>query len=173
MSDTAIEMVTVYRSGDASANEEASVVVDLLAEAGLNAMLLTDEYPGVLQGTVEVRVPANEEEAALDVIDAQGSAVLPEGTPSHGFDLVEIYRGMGATGELEAVSIRAVLDANHIPSVLVGSMQMPNLAFRVMVPQIFAEAADQALDEAEKAGPDAAEAGEAAGEQKDALRDAN
>jgi hypothetical protein len=29
----------------------------MLADAGLNAMLLTDEYPGVLQGTVEVRVP--------------------------------------------------------------------------------------------------------------------
>jgi hypothetical protein len=162
MSDAA-EMVTVFRSGDSTASEDASVIVDLLADAGLNAMLLTDDYPGVLQGTVEVRVPAEEEEAALDAIDAQAGTVT-EGSPSHGYDLVELYRGQGPTGEVEAVSIRAVLDASHIPSVLVGSMQMPNLPFRVMVPQIFAEAANRVLDEAEKAGPAAAEEGQAATE---------
>ncbi len=156
-------MVTVFRSGDPTATEEASAIVDLLADAGLNAMLLTDDYPGVLQGTVEVRVPADEEVAALDAIDAQAGAET-EGTPSHGYDLVELYRGQGASGEVEAFSIRSVLDANHIPSLLVGSMQMPNLPFRVMVPQIFSEAANKALDEAESAGPAAADEAEAATE---------
>ena len=165
MSDATVEMVTVFRSGDASASDEASTIVDLLADAGLNAMLLTDEYPGVLQGTVEVRVPADEEEAALDAIDAQTTAEMgEEGTPSHGYDLVELYRGQGTTGEVESMTIRAVLDANHVPSVLVGSMQLPNLAFRVMVPQIFVEAAQQALSEAEEAGPAAAMQGEAESE---------
>ena len=158
MSDAA-EMVTVFRSADPTATEEASVILDLLAEAGLNAMLLTDEYPGVLHGTVEVRVPVAEEEAALDAIDA-GAEMPAEGSPSHGYDLVELYRGQGANGEVESVSIRAVLDANHIPSVLVGSMQLPNLPFRVMVPQLFAEAAHQVLDEAENAGSAAAEEAE-------------
>lgn len=165
MSETANEMVTVYRSGDSNANDEASAIVDMLADAGLNAMLLTDDYPGVLQGTVEVRVPAEEEEAALDVIDASATE-SGEGTTSHGYDLVEIYRGQGANGELEAVSIRAVLDASHVPSVVVGSMQLPNLPFRVMVPQLFAQAAEQALSDAEKAGPSAAEQGEAASEER-------
>lgn len=165
MSDTANEMVTVFRSGDASASEDASAIVDLLADAGLNAMLLTDEYPGVLAGTVEVRVPAEEEDAALDLIDGQ-MAEAGEGSPSHAYDLVEVYRGQGTSGEVESMSIRAVLDANHIPSVLIGSMQLPNLPFRVMVPQVFAEAADKALTEAEDAGASAAEEAEAATEQK-------
>src|SRR5678815_3316284 len=125
MSDVANKMVTVFRSADSTATEEASAIVDMLADAGLNAMLLTDEYPGVLQGTVEVRVPAEEEEAALDV-----------------------------------------LDASHIPSVLIGSPTMPNLAFRVMVPEVFAVAAEQVLGEAENAGPAAAEEGEAASEEQ-------
>ena len=155
-------MVTVFRSGDASASDEASAIVDLLAETGLNAMMLTDDYPGVLQGTIEVRVPADEEEAALDAIDAHTSEVGgAEGSPSHGYDLVEIYRGQGTLGEVESMSVRAVLDASHIPSVLVGSMQLPNLAFRVMVPQIFLEAAQQVLDEAVEAGPEAAVQAEA------------
>ncbi len=163
MSDTAAEMVTVFRSGDPSATDEASAIVDLLADAGLNAMLLTDEYPGVLHGTVEVRVPAEEEEAALDAIDAQSSGST-EGSPSHGYDLVELYRGQGTTGEVEAVSIRAVLDANHVPNVLIGSMQLPNLPFRVMVPLIFVETAQQVLDEAENAGTAAAEGAATANE---------
>jgi hypothetical protein len=165
MSDAAAEMVTVFRSGDAGANEEASIIVDVLADAGLNAMMLTDDYPGVLTGTVEVRVPASEEEAALDALDAHSATMGgEEGSPSHGYDLVELYRGQGSGGEVESLSIRAVLDANHIPSVLVGSSQLPNLAFRVMVPQVFAEAAQQALDEAEGAGPAAADEAEAASE---------
>ncbi len=163
MSDAAAEMVTVFRSADAGATEEASAILDLLADAGLNAMLLTDEYPGVLQGTTEVRVPAEEEEAALDAIDAANGGAV-EGSPSHGYDLVELYRGQGTTGEVEAMSIRAVLDANHVPSVLIGSTQLPNLPFRVMVPQIFVETAQQVLDEAEGAGPAAAEHAAAATE---------
>ena len=95
-------MVTVFRSGDSNAQDEASAILDMLADAGLNAMLLTDDYPGVLQGTVEVRVPAEEEEAALDTIDAQSSDE-PGGTASHGYDLVELYRGQGTSGEVEAV----------------------------------------------------------------------
>ena len=165
MSDPANEMVTVFRSGDSSASDEAAAIVDLLADAGLNAMLLTDDYPGVLQGTVEVRVPAEEEEAALDAIDGQAVAET-DGSPSHAYDLVELYRGQGTTGEVEAVSIRSVLDANHVPSVLVGSMQMPNLPFRVMVPQVFLEFAQQVLTEAESAGPAAAEQAEAETETK-------
>jgi len=168
MSDVANEMVTVFRSADSTATEEASAIVDMLADAGLNAMLLTDEYPGVLQGTVEIRVTAEEEEAALDVIDSQ-SAGEADGTASHSYDLVELYNGQGSTGEVEALSIRAVLDASHIPSVLIGSPTMPNLAFRVMVPEVFAVAAEQVLGEAENAGPAAAEEGEAASEEQQRL----
>ncbi|MBM3796065.1 MAG: hypothetical protein FJW31_18850 [Acidobacteria bacterium] len=157
MSDAAAEMVTVFRSAEDGAQDEAANIVDMLAEAGLNAMLLTEDYPGVPPGSVEVRVPEAEEEQALDLIDAQVGQTM-EGSTSHGFDLVELYRGAGTSGEVESVSIRAVLDANHIPSVLVGPMQMPNLPFRVMVPQVFLDAAQQVLDEAAAAGPAVADA---------------
>lgn len=168
MSDHASpETVTVFRSADENAQEEASAILDMLADAGLNAMLVTDDYPGVPKGAVEIRVPAEEEVTALDVIDAQ-SADEPGGSPSHGYDLVEMYRGMGTTGEVEALSIRAVLDANHIPNVLIGSMQMPNLPFRVMVPQVFTDAANDALNEAAAAGPAGADEAEAASESSPA-----
>jgi hypothetical protein len=153
------QMVTVFRSADRTAEADASTAFDLLSDAGLTPALLNDQFPGVPVGCYEVRVPPDEEEQALDTLD-QGMvpAEAEAGDPSHAFDLVEIYRGAGTTGEVESLSIRSVLDANHIPSVLVGTPQMPNLPFRVMVPAAYAESAQRVLDEAsgEPAGSESA-----------------
>jgi len=84
---------------------------------------------------------------------------------SHDMDLETIFRANGTTAEMEAISIRAVLDASGIPSVLMGAPQYPNLPFYVKVPRAQAEQARQVLAEAQEAGPEAAEEAERAGEE--------
>jgi len=82
-----------------------------------------------------------------------------EVNPSHDLDLETVFTAAGTTAEMEAISIRCVLDANGIPSVLMGAPQYPNLPFYVKVPKIAAERAYEVLREAREAGPEAAEEG--------------
>jgi len=149
------ELVTVYTSADETAADNAAEVLDILAEAGLNPAMYNENSPGVGAGTYEVRVPAEEVE--------QAEALLAEGAeenPSHEMDLVEVYQGVGIHAEMEALGIRAVLDASHIPNVIVGTSQMPNLPFSVRVPVAYEalalaaveSARAQALKEGEPAG---------------------
>jgi len=158
------ELTTVFRSADPSAAEDASAVLDALADGGLNPAIFTDEYPGVPPGAVEVRVPAEEEARALELIAAMSATEAEPGDPGHDLDLVEIYSGMSATAELEAMSVRSVLDSYEIPNVLGGAAQIPTLSFVVKVPAVYYDRAVSALAEAEQAGPAAAEEAEQATE---------
>ncbi|MEZ5354901.1 MAG: hypothetical protein R2762_19880 [Bryobacteraceae bacterium] len=155
-------LVTVYRSADPSASEDAAAVTDLLTDAGLNPALFNDDAIGVPVGAVEVRVPPGEEAMALEVIAQRDNAPREPGDPGHGLDLIEVFTGVGSAGELEAMGIRSVLDANDIPNVVVGTSQIPNLPFVVKVPANVAEQARAAIVAARQAGPEAAEAAEAA-----------
>jgi hypothetical protein len=158
------DLVTVFRSADYSAADDAAAVVDVLTDAGLNPAMFNDQAPGVPVGAYEVRVPAAEEaEAERALAEAWSTQERVEGDPSHGLDLVAIYEGVGAHAEMEAFSIRAVLDAYNIPSVLVGASQYPNLPFVVRVPMTLERAARAAVAEAEQSGPEAAD--QAAGTQ--------
>ncbi|MFN7924845.1 MAG: hypothetical protein U0Q16_32375 [Bryobacteraceae bacterium] len=159
------DLVTVFRSADRNAADEAASVLDLLADAGLNPAMFDDSAPGVPMGAYEVRVPADEETRAMDVIDeAYADAPAPEaGDTSHNMDLVTIYQGMGTAAEVEAMSQRSVLDAYHIPNVVVGSSQYPNLPILLKVPAVLQPQAEAALNEAQSAGPAAAEEAAAEG----------
>lgn len=157
------ELVTVYRSAEPSAAGEASAVLDVLADGGLNPAILTDDYPGVPPGAYEVRVPPGEEEQALELI-AGMAAETEEGDPGHSFDLVEIYNGMGTTAEIQAMSVRSVLDSYEIPNVMGGSLQIPTLPFVVRVPAAYYDRALDALAEAEQIGTAGAEEAEQATE---------
>ena len=53
-----MDLVTVYRSMDATAKEDCDAIVDLLSAAGFSPVVLDDKAPGVPEGTYEVRVPA-------------------------------------------------------------------------------------------------------------------
>ena len=79
-------------------------------------------------------------------------------------DLETIYSGMGATAEIEALSIQAVLEANGIDCIVVGSTELPNLPYSIQVPQNEVDRARAVLEEARQAGPAAAEEAERAGE---------
>jgi hypothetical protein len=86
---------------------------------------------------------------------------MPEPTVSGDPDLETVFHAEGSsTAEMEALAVRALLDANGIPTVLVGDPVLPNLPFEVKVAGSQAERARQLMAEAQKVGPIAAEAAE-------------
>jgi len=80
--------------------------------------------------------------------------------PSHDLDLVTAFISAAHNAELLALGVQGVLEAQGIPTVLVGGSQFPNLPIEVRVPQARLEEARAALAAAEQAGPEAAEAAE-------------
>jgi hypothetical protein len=158
------ELVTVFRTAEPSAEEEAASIVELLCSAGLHAEQFDDDAAGVPIGASEVRVPPAEEAMALEVIAQRAHAPEIPGDPGPGFDLVPVFTGVGTSAEVEAISIRAVLDASGISSVLVGTSQIPNLPFVLKVPSRELDRARTAILEARQAGPEAAEEAERATE---------
>jgi hypothetical protein len=158
------QLVTVFRSADESAGEDAREIRDLLAEAGLSPVVVEDDAPGVPSGACEVRVPAEEADRADEVIAAVPGLAPEDVDPSHELDLEAIFDAVGVTAEMEAMSIRGVLEANGIPSFLVGAPQYPNLRFLVRVPKKYTVHAQRVLAEARAAGPRAAEEAQRASE---------
>ncbi|HUS05954.1 MAG TPA: hypothetical protein VMZ52_06655 [Bryobacteraceae bacterium] len=152
--------ITVYRSADMNAEDDATAVRDALLAAGLHPELLGDTTPGVVEGSYEVRVPSSELAQAEAIV-----ADLPADDPgapdaSHRLDLVAVVRTDGSTGEMEAMSIKNILDSNGIPAIIIGSSSLPNLGFEVRVPKDALEQARAAIAEAQAAGPAAAIEGE-------------
>lgn len=88
----------------------------------------------------------------------------PQADPSHDLDLVTLFSSSNFDAEMEAAAIHSLLDANEIPSVLVGTAQIPSLEFQVQVPRTRVDEARRVLAEAAAAGPSAATEAEQAGE---------
>ena len=158
---------TVYRSANTNAEADSAAVKNLLIKAGLNPVLLDGTVPGIVSGTWEVRVPADEAPYAQEVIgeiDEDEEAVL---SSSSEFDLVPVAATEGALSEMEAISIKAILDANGINAVIVGASQLPNLGFEVRVADADLDRSQRAIAEAQAAGPAGALEAESAGEPPD------
>lgn len=85
--------------------------------------------------------------------------------PSHDLDMVTLFSSLNHDAEMEANAIHGVLEANGIPSMVVGAPQIPSLEFQVQVPQSRIEEAERVLAEAREAGPAAAVEAEQAGEE--------
>jgi hypothetical protein len=152
----ATDLVTVYRSADMNAEQDATAVRNLLIRNGIDALLADENAPGVVEGTWEVRVP-QEQVSQAEALIAQVDQDDPGGVdPSHDLDLVTIAELQGATGEMEAMGIQSILDANGISAVLVGASTLPNLSFAVQVARDDVDRAQAALAEARAAGPAAA-----------------
>lgn len=154
------ELVTVFRSGDPDAEDQAAEVCDLLVESGLTAVAFDDSEPGIVQGSWEVRVP--QEQAA----DAESILAKPvaEGNPSDEMDLVPVFEEGTELSEMEAMSLKALLESNGISVVTVGTPSMPNLPFEIRVPAEQLEAAEQIIQDAAALGAEGgSEAGEEAG----------
>jgi len=84
---------------------------------------------------------------------------------SHDLDMVTLFSSSSHDGEMEALAIQSILDANDIPSYVVGPSVIPSLTFEVQVPKSRLEEAQRVIAEAEAAGPAAAAEAEAAGEE--------
>ncbi|MEO8131590.1 MAG: hypothetical protein ABJF23_24570 [Bryobacteraceae bacterium] len=161
------ELMTVYRSADSNASEDAKAIQELLLKGGFGAQLFGDDAPGVVEGAYEVRVPRAEAQSAEALIGDRAVSddpVIPV-DPSHDLDLVTVAMTDGTTGEMEAMSIQAVLDANEIDSVIVGNSTLPNMGFEVRVAEEERVVAEAAIEEAKAAGPEAALEAEQAGER--------
>jgi putative signal transducing protein len=147
---------------DADAKEDAECIVELLTDAGIQAALLDDSAPGVPEGVFEVQVPAPDAARAEELIaENPPPDEAEEVDPSSDLDLETIA---SAAGEMEALSIKNLLDSNGIAAVLVGDSVLPNLQFEVRVAHDQAERARILIADAEKTGPSAAEEGERASE---------
>jgi hypothetical protein len=152
------KLVTVFRSADPSAEAEAVEIATLLAEAGIEAVVLGDDAPGVVEGTWEVRVPPRDRARAESIIGAPRPARDDEDEVSaealtHDLDFVTLFRDQSPEAEMEAISIRALLEANGIPSVMIGSAQFPSLPFEVRVPKSRLEEATSLLEVTRQSAP--------------------
>jgi hypothetical protein len=156
------DLITVYRSMDPDAKEDAEVVLELLTDEGIPATLLDDSAPGVPEGVFEVQVPASDSARAEELI---AENPLPDDVeevdPSSDLDLETIA---SSATELEAMSIKNLLDSNNIATVLVGDSVLPNFAFEVRVARDQAQRARTLIADAEKIGPASAEESERASE---------
>jgi len=85
---------------------------------------------------------------------------------SHDLDTVVLFSSSKRDAEMQAIAIHSILEANGIPSVVMGDSVIPVLAFEVRVARADLEEARRVLTEAEAAGPAAADEAEAASEEK-------
>jgi hypothetical protein len=150
--------ITVFRSADPSAGEDAAKVQQMLVEEGLAATLLDDSAPGVPSGAYEVRVDPEDRYRAEQLI-AQYSPdkEMRDVDASHALDLVTIFGEAGSGSEMEALQIQSILDAGGISSVLIGDSRYPNFGQQVRVAREHEARARQLIEEALAAGPASAE----------------
>jgi len=81
---------------------------------------------------------------------------------SDDLDMVVLFESSAVDAEMEVQNIHGLLEANGIPSMVVGTSMIPVLEFQVQVPRRRLEEARRLVEEARATGPqDAAEAEEA------------
>src|SRR5258708_25062704 len=130
MSDT----LTVFRSADPSAQDDALQIMELLASAGIAATLADDATPGVPEGAWEVRVaPEKASEAEALIAGNPPDDVMKILNETHDLDLVTVYEGTGANSDMEALTIKSLLEANGIYAVLVSDSRLRPLPDAVRV----------------------------------------
>jgi hypothetical protein len=88
-----------------------------------------------------------------------------EVNPSHDLDMVTLFSSQNHDAEMEANAIHGVLEANGVPSMVVGTPQIPSFEFQVQVPKARLQEAERVLAEAREAGAAAAVEAEQAGEE--------
>jgi hypothetical protein len=161
MSDA--ELVIVFRSADESAEEDAKAIGELLTSEGIDAVVLDDNAPGVPEMAWEVRVrPADVARAEELIAEARlPDDELVEVDESPQLDSETVFSApAGPTAEMEAISVKSLLDAAGIASFIVGDSVLPNLPFEVRVSKENAEQARKVIEDARAAGPQAAEEAE-------------
>lgn len=78
--------------------------------------------------------------------------------------MLPVFSSSNHDAEMEAMTIKGILDASDIPALVVGPSVLPSLEFQVQVPEHDLERAQLVIDAARAAGPAAAVEAEAQGE---------
>jgi hypothetical protein len=155
--------ITVFRSADETASEDAANVQQMLTDEGIAAALLDDNEPGIPEGAYEVRVDAaNQARAEQLIAQFPPEAEVEDVDPSEALDQVTVF---GAASEMEAMSIHAVLEAGGISAMVVGDSRYPNFPQEVRVAREQEARARELIAEAVAAGPSGAEEAEELGEK--------
>jgi hypothetical protein len=153
------EFITVFRSGDPTAEADATAARDCLTQAGIQAILLGDDAPGVIEGTWEVRVPPPDRARAEAILEARSSepeeedeSEVPKEGLSHDLDFVTLFSSPANGAESEAILIQSILESNGVPCVMISGSQYPSLGFEVRVPKSRLEEAVALVEEARQSG---------------------
>jgi hypothetical protein len=154
--------ITVFRSADETASEDAADVFKMLIDEGIPAVLLDDSAPGIVEGAYEVRVdPEHKSRAEQLIAEFPPEDELEDVDPSEALDEVTVF---GAASEMEAMSVQAVLEAGGISAMIVGDSRYPNFPQEVRVAKELEPAARQLIKDALAVGPAGAEEAEASSE---------
>jgi len=156
--DENAEMITVFRSADATAREDAEEIQEVLAGEGIASVVVDDSSPGVVTGTVEVRVAAADAARAEELVDSiQIEGDMAGADPSPVLDPVTVYTAASGASESELLAIEGMLIANGIQPIRVETRPYPSLPVEIQVAREVADQARQLIIEARKAGAEAAE----------------
>jgi hypothetical protein len=157
--------ITVFRSADESAGEDAAKVQEMLSDAGITAVVFDDRAPGVPSGVYEVRVDPEDQGRAEELVARfNPDAELQEVDPSSALDLVTVFRAAGTSNKIEVISIQSVLEDGGISAFIVGDPRFPSIGQEVRVATEHEARARQLIAEALEAGPTAAEEAEQSAE---------
>ena len=86
--------------------------------------------------------------------------------PSPDLDLITVFSSSNHDAEMEATTIRTLLESNGIEAIVVGPGVLPSLEFQVQVPREAADDAVRLMAEARASGPEAAAVAEAKSENE-------
>jgi hypothetical protein len=75
--------------------------------------------------------------------------------------MVPVFSSSNHDAEMEALNVKAMLEASDVPATVTGPHVLPNLEFQVQVSEELAERAQALIVEATAAGPEAASEAEA------------
>jgi hypothetical protein len=140
------DLVTVYRSMDATAKDDCESIVEMLNEEGISAVMVDDSAPGVPEGTYEVRVPARDAAKAEKMIEENPLPdEVEEVDDSSALDLETVF----IAPEMEAMSVKNLMESNGIAAVLIGDSVLPNFPFEVKVAREQAVRARKLLEDVE------------------------
>jgi hypothetical protein len=143
------DLVTVYRSSDPDAEDQAAEVAEMLRTEGIKVLVLDDDAPHVPEGAYEVQVEEPDVSRAEALIDAMRTREPDE---SHNMDLVTIFvSGDGTSeGDMEALTVKNLLEAAGIEAILVGGdVPIPSLSHEVKVARRDADEARRVIAEAQ------------------------
>lgn len=145
------DLVTVYRSMDATAKQDCETLIDFFKAEGIAAVMLDDEAPGVIEGSFEVRVSPRDAARAEKLITENPLLdEVEEVDPSSKLDLETVFHaGGGNMAELQAMSVKNLLESNGIAAILAGDSVLPSFPFEVKVAHEQADRARGLIAEAE------------------------